>query len=317
MTQLAAAPRALVTGADGFIGSHLVDALIDDGYHVIATVRRTSRSQIDRRFTNLTAERVEELGELLCIDLAGPDAIDTLARVEADVWFHLAADAYVPASFGQPRSVVATNIASTANVLEAARIAAPRHLLVTSSSEVYGSHGDPITEKDALYPSTPYAASKVACDRLAYSYHFTYGLPLTIVRPFNCYGPRHVYDVVPIFLRRALAGEPVVVNGTGLQTRDLSYVADTVAAFISLSRLSGSGEVYNISTGRGTGVLELATEIVSLTNSDSRIVHGERRLGEVDDLVGDSSKLRQATGWRPKWDLAGGLRANIDWMRGI
>ncbi|MCT1549636.1 NAD-dependent epimerase/dehydratase family protein [Brevibacterium casei] len=304
----------LVTGAEGFIGSHLVEELIDRGHEVTAVVRRTARNQIDRTFVNLAPTVVTQLKDLLFVDLAGPDAVTVLAASQAQTWFHLAADAYVPASFDQPNSVVRTNVDSTMNVLTAAMRAGAEHVLVTSSSEVYGSHTGLIGEDDMFLPATPYAASKVACDRLAFSYYQTFDLPLTIVRPFNCYGPRHVYDVVPIFLSRALAGEPLIVHGTGEQTRDLNYVHDTVAGFVALAALQGSGAAYNISTGVGTSINELASLVLQVTDADVPILHDSRRAGEVDALVGNPGRIFEATLWRSRWDLANGLQANAEWM---
>ncbi|QKW48228.1 NAD-dependent epimerase/dehydratase family protein [Streptomyces buecherae] len=305
----------LVTGADGFIGSHLVDALLDRGALVTAVVRRTSRAQVTARFRNLSQRTVSALHALLHLDLAGPDATPVLASSGALTWFHLAADAYVPASLSQPSTVVQTNITSTLHVLEAARAAGPRHLLVTSSSEVYGSHPGPIAEGDPLEPATPYAASKVACDRLARSYHDAFGLPLTIVRPFNCYGPRHVYDVVPLYLARALGGLPLVVNGDGTQTRDLTYVSDTVDAFLRLAELPPEGKPYNIGTGVDHGIADLARQVLAVTGCSVPVRPGPARPGEVRKLQADATALREATGWEPRHSLAEGLRLNLEWIR--
>lgn len=305
----------LVTGADGFIGSHLVEELLHKGSQVVAVVRRTSRSQITNRFQNLSATTVRALHGLIHLDLAGPGVTNELATAEADTWFHLAADAYVPASLHQPAAVVSANIDSTVNVLEAARVLRPEHVLITSSSEIYGSHEEPITESHPMQPATPYAASKVACDRIAWAYHNTFPVPLTIVRPFNCYGPRHAYDVVPLFLVRALRGEPLIVNGTGRQSRDLTYVSDTVDAFLRLAGLPPTGQAYNIGTGAHHQVLELARMTLELSGSRSEIRHAPPRAGEVNRLQADAAKLRSATGWTPRHELAAGLQLNLDWMR--
>lgn len=305
----------LVTGADGFVGSHLVDELLHHGARVLAVVRRSSRSQVTLRFNNLSPRAVGNLRTLIQTDLADSSAIATLAAVQADTWFHLAADAHVPASLNHPSAVIHTNVVSTVNVLEAARVARPRHLLVTSSSEVYGSHNTAITEQYPLIPATPYAASKVACDRIAWSYHNTFGLPLTIVRPFNCYGPRHVYDVVPIFFARALRGEPLVVNGDGSQTRDLTYVKDTVNAFLRLAGLTPAGDSYNIGTGVDHDILGLARLIVRMTGSKSEVRMAEPRAGEVQTLRADAAKLRRSTGWAPQYSLEDGIKENLAWFR--
>jgi len=307
--------KVVVTGADGFIGSHLVEELLRRGSRVVAVVRRTSRSQADLRFRNLTPDVVAQLADLVQVDLAGPSAVDAMRRAGGEVVFHLAADAYVPASFDQPAAVVQTNVMSTLHVLEAARAQPPAHLLITSSSEVYGSHDTPITEHHPLLATTPYAASKAACDRLAASYHTTFHLPLTIVRPFNSFGPRHVYDVVPLFAARALRGDPLVVNGDGLQRRDLTYVDDTVAAFIALAELEPCGEAFNIGTGVSHTVNDIAQMVVECAGSGSAVEHGTPRAGEVQRLEADASRLRNATGWAPTRDLRYGVERSLDWMR--
>lgn len=304
----------VVTGADGFIGSHLVDELLRRGSRVTAVVRRTSRSQVDLRFRNLGPDTVARLDKVVHLDLAGPGAAEVLAELRAEVWFHLAADAYVPASLTQPEAVFHANTAATMNVLVAARRARPDHVLATSSSEIYGSHGGPIAESSAFRPATPYAASKVACDRLAWSFHNTFDVPVTIVRPFNCFGPRHVYDVVPKFLAAALRADDLVVAGDGEQSRDLTYVADTVEGFLRLGELEPGGEAYNIGTGVDHTVLAIARAVVDLTNTTSAVRHGPPRPGEVRKLQADATKLRAATGWRPTWDLRRGLRANLEWF---
>lgn len=305
----------VVTGADGFIGSHLVEELLRRGSRVVAVVRRSSRSQVDMRFKNLSPHTVERLHGVVQVDLAGPAAVEAIAGARGDVVFHLAADAYVPASFVQAAAVVQTNVISTLNVLEAARMSPPEHLVVTSSSEIYGSHDTAITEEYPLLATTPYAASKVACDRLASSYHTTFSLPITIVRPFNCFGPRHVYDVIPIFAARALRGEPLVVNGSGEQRRDMTYVDDTVAAFIGLAELTPTGEAYNVGTGVSHSIVDIARAVIERAGSSSQIVHREPRAGEVQQLEADARKVRGAIDWSPLHDLQSGIDRSLGWMR--
>lgn len=304
---------ALVTGADGFIGSHLVDQLLEAGVSVTAIVRRTSRRQVTHRFDNLATAGRDSL-KVVDADLTGISTQFLLGEQEADFWFHLAADAYVPASFSQPAEVCLTNIISTLNVLEAARRFKPAGLLVMSSSEVYGTHTGPINESCALNPTSPYAASKVSCDRLAWSYWESFGVALTIARPFNTYGPRHIYDVVPKFIQLALAGAPLTIHGDGSQTRDLTYVNDTVRALIALSRIEGRGEVFNIGVGHDIRIIELARMLVALTESNSDLVFTNRRIAEVDKLQSDTTKIRARTGWIPQVSLEAGLKENIKWF---
>lgn len=307
--------RVAVTGADGFIGSHLVDALLERGAAVVAIVRRASRSQVTHDFTNLRAVVGHPRLSIITVDLAGPSALPCLMRLECDVWFHLAADAYVPASFSQPGAVVHNNVTSTLNVLEAATALKPRNVVIASSSEVYGPCKEALSESDPLNPTTPYAASKVACDRLASSYNRTFGTPVTIVRPFNTYGPRHVYDVVPLFLRAALQGAPLKIHGDGSQTRDLTYVSDQVAALLALGAREGRGELFNSGTGQDYSILHLAEVIKSVTGSSSPISFIPARLGEVSKLLAQPRHLMQATGWRPLVDLVRGIELNAVWAR--
>jgi dTDP-glucose 4,6-dehydratase len=305
----------LVTGAAGFIGSHVVEALLAAGRRVTAVVRRTSRSQVLDDYENLRGVVDHPLLSRLAVDLAGPSAVAELAAVDAEVWLHLAADAFVSASLHQPAATVTNNVVSTLNVLEAARRAGPRTLLVGSSSEVYGSQEEPITEAFPLEPATPYAASKVATDRLATSYFTTFGVPVVVARPFNTYGPRHTYDAVPIFIRKAVAGEPLEVTGDGAQSRDLTYVTDTVGALVALADAGVHGEVFNIGTGVDISMLRLAQMVCNLAGSKSEVQMVPTRAGEVRRLCADATKLHRALGWKASVGLEEGLRRNIEWYR--
>lgn len=307
--------RVLVTGGSGFVGSHLVEALLMLGATVIACVRRVSRSQILHDYPNLRTCIRHPLLQVSPIDLAGPSSVRCLTQLEAEIWFHLAADAYVPASFVQQEAVILNNVMSTVNVLEAARQVRPDHVIIASSSEVYGSSDRAIKEDHALSPVTPYAASKASCDRIAWSYRQSFDMPITIVRPFNIYGPRHIYDVVPLFIRAALNNRPLTVHGDGNQTRDLTYVADAVAGYLSIGMLKGQGQVFNMGTGEDHAILHVAQVIKAAANSSSAIVFGPPRQGEVKKLQADSCFLQQTTGWKPKINFQDGVRLNIQWVR--
>jgi NDP-hexose 4,6-dehydratase len=293
------------------MGSHLTERLLDNGAKVTAVVRRTSQQSPWPSPVNL-AKRTDEGLAYLAFDLAGPSAVDQLSAQDAKVWFHLAADAYVPASFSQPSAVVTNNVMSTVNLLQAALARQPDLVVVVSSSEVYGHNDDPITEQSPLRPTTPYAASKVAADQVALSYQRSFSLPVVVVRPFNCYGPRHRYDVIPLFIGSALRGEPLTVNGDGGQTRDFTYVSDTVEALVRVAQLAEPGEVFNIGTGQDTSVLRVAQLIKQLSGSSSAIKHVARRLGEVQRMCSAPRALTEATGWRAKVSLEEGLRRTID-----
>ncbi len=304
----------LVTGAGGFMGSHFTERLLDLGVDVTASVRRTS-DQLPRPHARNLSGRSGPRLTYLPVDLAGASSVEVLSAQRAAVWVHLAADAYVPASFVQPGSVVHNNVMSTVHVLDAARRRGPELLIVAGSSEVYGHHDEPITEASPFRPTTPYAASKVATEQLALSYHRTFGLPVVVARPFNCYGPRHLYDVIPLFIGRALRGRPLVVNGDGSQTRDFTYASDTVDALVELCRSAEAGQVFNIGSGVDTSVLEVARLVRRVSGSSSEIRHGPARPGEVRRMCSDSTALTKATGWRAVVPIEEGVRRTVEHAR--
>jgi nucleoside-diphosphate-sugar epimerase len=309
----------LVTGAGGFLGSHLVEALLARGHAVTAFVRRTSRGEADapHLIPNLLGCVGHPRLTMRAVDLAGPSAASALIDQPAQVWYHLAADACVAASLTQPEAVVQNNVLSTSNVLEAAKSHGDqvRNVVIASSSEVYGTCQAPIDESFPLNPATPYAASKVACDRLASSYVTTFGVPVTIARLFNSYGPRQIYDVVPIFVRLALASKPLTVHGDGRQSRDLTYVSDTIAALLALGDRPGTGEVFNIGTGEDRSVLEIAEVVRAACASSSPIVHVAQRLGQVYRLQADAGRAFAALGWKATVGFEDGVQRTVAWCR--
>jgi NDP-hexose 4,6-dehydratase len=309
----------LVTGADGFVGSHLVEGLLDRGASVIAVVRRTSRSQVTHDFPNLAHCLRHERLTLATVDLAGRAAVSVLSSpaCAARTWLHLAADAYVPASFEQPAAVIDNNVSSAVNVLEAARTASVENVVMASSSEVYGESLEPIDERTLLEPTTPYAASKAAADRVASAYWRTFELPVTIVRPFNCYGPRHVYDVIPKFISSALTGDVLTIHGDGSQRRDFTYVSDLVDAFVRVAERPSPGEVYNVGTGVDTSVREVAELVLDGTGRRSDIVFAQPRPGDLMRLCADATKIRNDLGWSPTVALETGLEWNIEWFKRV
>lgn len=310
--------HVLVTGADGFMGSHLSSRLLAEGADVSVYVRYRSHAALGPEALTNLADVGDRLREIIWGDLAARDAVARIGKLAPDVVFHLAADAWVPRSFEHAREVVSTNVESTLNVLDAARgCPSIRRVVITSSSEVYGTaQTEQIDEGHPLEPTSPYAASKVACDRLAIAWHRTYGTPVAIIRPFNTYGPRHVYDVIPKFIRLALSGEPLTVHGTGEQSRDFTYVDDMIEAFLAVGRHDAPlGRVFNFGTGRATSIAELARRIVELTGSRSEIVHDATRAAEVDRLCCDSSRATRELGWSARVSIEEGLERNVAWAR--
>ena len=320
MTSLAdlyAGRRVLVTGAAGFVGSHLVERLLELKAEVTAYVRYTSQSSLQSGQGNL-AHLTPRLRTIVYGDLAGPGAVGQLVEASPEIVFHLAADAWVNHSLTAPLDVVNTNLQSTMNVLEAVR-RSPHvsRVVITSSSEIYGTATtDRISESHPLEPTSPYGASKAACDRLAIAWYRTYGSPVAIIRPFNMYGPRHVYDAIPRFIRAALRGEPLTIHGTGEQSRDFTYVEDMVRAFLVMgTHPDAVGRAVNFGSGEDVSILETARLIREVAESRSELVHVGDRPGHLHRLCCDLSLAERLFGWRPEVSLKEGIARNVEWAR--
>lgn len=307
----------LVTGADGFIGSHLTDELIKRGAEVSIFIRGTSTTGTTKCFLKNLSSAKDKIKEIITGDISRQDSLNLIHRNNPQIIFHLAAVAYVPYSFQHPCETYAVNAEGTLNVLNAAlRIDGLERVVCTASSEIYGTCQGPIKEDHQLNPTSPYAASKVAADKLAYSYWNTYKLPVSIIRPFNTYGPRLVYDVIPEFIRRALSGLPLLVYGDGQQTRDFTYVDDMVRAFILMgSRKNVVGETVNFGSGKDFKIIDMAKAVIELTGSKSEIVFVEKRLAEVGKLLCDYGKAKDLFGWEPSIDIKTGIKKTIEWFR--
>jgi len=255
-------------------------------------------------------------------DLGSYDIIEIIKREKPEIIFHLGAEAYVNKSFDQPREVIDANVTGTLNVMHSCLTEemkpAPfiKRIVITSSSEIYGTYSIPINETFVMNPSSPYGASKAAADRLAYSYYNTYNLPIAIIRPFNTYGPRHTYDAPPRFIDLALQGKDITIYGSGEQSRDLMYVDDTVDAFLIMGMDEKAiGKSVNFGTGRDTKIIELAEKIINISESNSKIVHLPPRLSEVQRLCCDNTKAKQLFNWQPKVLIDEGLRRNIEYAK--
>ena len=311
--------RVLVTGADGFIASHLTEKFIDIGAKVTVIIRGTSKNGTNKNtFQNLTKNYVKKIKKIISCDISSSDVINHIVKSKPDFIFHLAASAYVPYSFDNPLEVNEANTLGTLNILEATKLL-PRlkRVICTSSSEVYGSAlTKSINENHPLNPTSPYAASKVAADRYCYSYIKTYDLPITIIRPFNTYGPRHTYDVVPKFIKMALSNTDITVHGSGNQSRDLTYVSDAVDAFLKVGASKKTNKiVVNFGTGKHHTIIFLAKAIKRLSKSNSKIIFINERKAEVQRLTCDATLCKKLTGWKPKVDIIQGLMNNIEWEK--
>lgn len=315
--EMYAGKNILVTGGDGFIGSHLTEKLIDLGAKVSVLVRGTSRvNSTASEFKNINPVR-DKLSSILAYDISSEDVIPAIVDLAPDIIFHLAAIAYVNYSFDHPKEVHAVNTVGTLNVLESTRQLKNVKTIITSSSEVYGTaQYIPIDEKHSLNPTSPYAASKAAADRYCFSYIHTYNLPICVIRPFNTFGPRHTYDVIPKFIRLALENQPLTIYGTGAQKRDFLYVDDNVNAFLTMgSHPDAVHQFVNFGTNSSISILDLAKMIINLSDSKSEIKFVEQRQAEVNHLICDNGKAKNLLGWSPKISLEEGIRRNIAWER--
>ncbi len=310
--------KICVTGAGGFIASHLVEALLAVGAQVRAFVRYNSRG--DPGLLKMIPRQALEQVELIAGDLRDLTAVQSAVQGCSHV-FHLGALIAIPYSYRHPVEVVETNILGTMNVLLAAGEMKVDRLVHTSTSEVYGTARQvPINENHPLQGQSPYSASKIGADKLAESFYRSFDMPVVTVRPFNTYGPRQsARAVIPTIITQALT-QGVVWLGNLEARRDLTHVRDTVAGFLKVGEVAGiEGETFNLGTGIEVSIAELAETIVSLVGKRVEIKLDESRLrpekSEVQRLLSDNSLARQRLGWSPEIDLESGLRDTIAWIK--
>lgn len=310
--------RVLVTGADGFIGSHLVEELVNAGHRVRAFVFYNSFSSWGWLDTLPTS--IMNHVDVFAGDVRDPNGVREASK-GMDVVFHLAALIAIPFSYHSPDSYVDTNIRGTLNILQAARDLSVSRVLVTSTSEVYGTaRYVPIDENHPLQGQSPYSATKIAADKLAESFYDSFSLPVTTVRPFNTYGPRQsARAVIPTIITQLLAGAKEIKLGALSPTRDFNYVKDTVAGFVSIAKSDQTiGEVINIATAKEVSIGEMANELVQLINPSAIIVEDQQRLrpvkSEVNRLLGSNERIQRLTDWVPRYSLTDGLRETISFF---
>lgn len=310
----------LVTGAGGFIGSHLVERLAREGAKVRAFVRYTSRG--DAGFLDGLSPDLRSRVEIVHGDLRDESAV-LKAMEDIDTVFHLGALIAIPYSYRHPREVVDTNVTGTLNVLEAARRTTPRRIVQTSTSEVYGTARTvPIAETHPLQGQSPYAASKIAADRICESYYRAFDVPVTILRPFNTFGPRQsTRAVIPTIMTQALT-QDVIRLGALWPTRDFTYVADTVSGFLCAAIAPDvEGMDINLGTGREITIGDLVKAILPLAGCPEKAVEVEdKRMrppkSEVGQLLSDNSLARDKLQWSPVVSLEDGLAETLEWVRG-
>ncbi len=311
--------KVLVTGADGFIGSHLTEELIKKGYEVRAFVYYNSFNTWG--WLDTLPKQLTDKIEIFQGDIRDPNGVKEAMR-GVDAVFHLAALIAIPFSYHSPDTYVDTNIKGTLNVLQAARDLGTKRVLVTSTSEVYGTaQYVPIDEKHPYQGQSPYSATKIGADRLAESFYRSFDLPVTIVRPFNTYGPRQsARAVIPTIITQLLAGKEEIKLGSLTPTRDFNYVKDTANGFISIYESNKTiGQEINIATQQEISIGQLAQELIKQINPNARIICDEQRLrpdkSEVNRLLGSNKKIIQLTNWKPLYTFEEGLAETIEFLR--
>jgi NAD dependent epimerase/dehydratase len=311
--------RVLVTGAGGFIGSHLVERLLEEECEIVAFVKYNSLNKWG--WLDSFDKKVLDKIEIFIGDIKNADSVRKAIK-DVDVVFHLAALISIPYSYDSPESYVETNIKGTLNILQACLDYSVERVLITSTSEVYGTAKFvPITEDHPKQGQSPYSATKIGADHLAESFYRSFDLPVVIVRPFNTYGPRQsARAVIPTIITQLLSGYNEIKLGSLYPTRDLVYVKDTVEGFVRLALCDNAiGNEVNIATQSEISIQDLAIKLINKINPDAKIVSEDVRIrpqnSEVERLLGSNEKLKELTGWIPETDIDRGLELTIDWFK--
>lgn len=309
--------KVLVTGAGGFIGSHLTEKLCAAGYAVKAFVHYNSRNS----WGWLDALKCKEKIEIISGDIRDADIVRNAMR-QVDTVFHLAALIGIPYSYHSPEAYLETNIKGSLNIFQAARDLGVKKIVHTSTSEIYGTaQFTPITEKHPVNPQSPYAATKSGADFLALSFYRSFGLPVAIVRPFNTYGPRQsARAVIPTIITQILSGKRKIKLGALTPTRDLTYVEDTVDGFMRAGECPKSaGEIFNLGSNSEISIGDLAGLISRCFDRDIKIVSDQNRKrpskSEVERLWADNTKAKRILDWAPKYSLEEGIKKTIAWFK--
>lgn len=309
--------KILITGAGGFIGSHLTEAAVEKGFKVKAFVRYNSMGTLGA----LDGSKYLKDLEIIKGDIRDFDSVHS-AMKNCEMIFHLAALIGIPYSYVSPLAYIKTNVEGTYNILESARIYGTSQVIITSTSETYGSaQYVPIDEKHHIVGQSPYSASKIGADQLAISYYRSFNLPVKIVRPFNTYGPRQSSRaIIPTIITQILNGKPMINLGNTHPTRDFTFVKDTAQAFLEIAKSSGlTGEVTNVGMNEEISIEDLSDLIARIAgtkftvNTDSQRIRPP--LSEVERLVCNNEKILKNTAWKPTYSLQKGLAETMEWLR--
>ena len=311
--------KVLITGSDGFIGSHLVEFLFSKGFKIRAFVFYNSFNSWG--WLDSLDPIIRDSIEIFPGDIRDPNGVKE-AMKGMDAVYHLAALIGIPFSYHSPDSYIDTNIKGTLNILQAARELKTQRVIVTSTSEVYGTALEtPIKETHPRQPQSPYSATKIGADAIAESFYLSFNLPVTIVRPFNTYGPRQsARAVIPTIITQLLDGKDIIELGAISPTRDLVFVKDTVEGFYQIGNsVATIGQDINIATQSDISIGDLAQLIINKINPSARILTKEERLrpekSEVNQLLGSALKLAELTNWQPGISLEEGLDETINWFK--
>ena len=315
------AGKVLVTGADGFIGSHLLEALCLEGVNIKAFCYYNSFNRLG--WIDTLPKEILDKVEIFIGDVRDPNGVRQAIH-GCDMVFHLAALIGIPFSYHSPDSYIDTNIKGTLNVLQASKDFGVKRIFITSTSEVYGTaQYVPIDETHPCQGQSPYSATKIGADRLAESFYRSFNVPITIVRPFNTYGPRQsARAVIPTIITQLLSGADEIKLGNVTPRRDFNFVKDVCQGFIEIAKSEKTiGEEINIASGEDVSIGELIERLISMIcpDKDMKIVSKEERIrpekSEVMRLLGSNKKLKELTAWEPRYSLEQGLKNTIDWIR--
>ncbi len=309
--------KILVTGASGFIGSHLVEYLVQKNYDVIAF----DRYNINNDWGNLERSKYINDFEMILGDIRDYDSVYNVVK-KSDTIFHLAALIGIPYSYISPIAYVKTNVEGTYNILESSKNLNIQNTIITSTSEIYGSAVSyPISEKHSIIGQSPYAASKISADQLALSYNLSFNLPIKIIRPFNCYGPRQsARAIIPTIISQLLSNNKNVRLGNLNTIRDLTYVTDLCDAYLKIYKSKKTtGHIVNAGTNKAYSVKDLFYKLSNQLNISKKITIDKQRVrpqkSEITKLICDNRKIISMTNWKPKIDLDKGLKITIDWFK--